>query len=352
MSTENILSGMMEPPSEEMEEALNELNMKGDELRRAAEKSGMALAGTNRELGFDESMMEDDDDDDEEGDEEDSEDEWSGMLPPTVEAPTAPPQSFATPSHTSPQMTKEVMSASISSMQKTLRSLKISSPPQRTNKERVDDWAGSTKQKLGKAATDMLITALDTHPSADDNTLPWILCGWNMRGDHNVVEVRNVHQAIQELINSGIAQQTGFKKEASGIITGFKECQKDIQTLVHGMKDALASKQAPIAVPLGRDIPEPKLSQIVISTPKPLQKDKGKHVPLRDVEKDKRMLLKKLAKKPEDMIKFCSPEGLSQILHDIVVSMASEDWESLETMGGKMAMSKVLADEINRRTNH
>lgn len=170
------------------------------------------------------------------------------------EAPSLSPLPYVAKSGTVPLMTKEKQAAQTRQSLALIQSMDdipgASDPRYNDAREIIIEWGISVGRSLTPSELHCLVTALLTQSELNPEDFDKILLGYAMRGDHNIVECRNVLTAMQELMNNMISNHRSFKVVSEKILHA-----------THGL--ALSN-----ATPKGTKDPPPSGTLIPASKPK------------------------------------------------------------------------------------
>nr|WLJ21676.1 ORF2 protein [Beet oak leaf virus] len=116
----------------------------------------------------------------------------------------------------------------------------------------VRSWSKHSGRGLTRDEKGCLIAAVMSGETHDEKTFPSILLGYHLRGEHNVNEIRNVANAMQELLNGMIASHKGIdsasKRAMSGIETAVAKGIQAGMTPSHGLPATIPAMRSPVAI--------------------------------------------------------------------------------------------------------
>ncbi|DAZ90724.1 TPA_asm: protein 2 [Guizotia virus 1] len=97
------------------------------------------------------------------------------------------------------------------------------------SRSEVTKWAMEKEKKLTLAQERALATAM-AESGVPVEEFETFLLAWNMRGDHNVVEVKNIMEGFKSMITDVLAALREFRSSYNSILTGIKDAMGKITT--------------------------------------------------------------------------------------------------------------------------
>nr|DAZ90865.1 TPA_asm: protein 2 [Vincetoxicum virus 1] len=328
---------------DELHQQIRDMDMSMEEFNEAAKKTG--IAEVSKSLGATDAdetnIVDPENSDGEEGD------LWLAATQSAKEAASGKEKMDATDAPSLDlQMTNKIMAKSVEGMSKTLGLLDPAPRKPKTSQDRIMEWEKRTNHRLSGPAFGMLTKMVEQYPTCDDQNMEWALYGWEARGDNNIVEVKNVHQSMQDMIHNNLTTMNEFKRDTAALTAGLRECYKELQAMTHAAKEfAAPTKYRAVSVPAKPS--SSRTTQMTINEPTPV-----KVVPAKDLQGNMKLILKLIGKKLEDYTRFCTPDVIGGILGDLVGNMNQTDWDFLGTSDGKAAMNQLIADAIEKHQSN
>ncbi|DAZ90794.1 TPA_asm: protein 2 [Ranunculus virus 1] len=177
---------------------------------------------------------------------------------------------------------------------------------------------------------------LKNHPEITIANLKWILMGWDLRGDHNVVEIKNAVTAINEQTHRQISSLDQFNKKAGNLIDGFQSAMKD-------MIETATEKKTMIKVP-SKVSKSTKSKASLSATPSVISDAWVNFTKKGDLEKVKKLV--ELSGLSLSQIKEIVPgkEYINVLLNLVHEMTEDEDWRTADTESGhRLLQTDILA---------
>nr|DAZ90692.1 TPA_asm: protein 2 [Chamaemelum virus 1] len=165
------------------------------------------------------------------------------VKPQTPKTPEVPKTQYA--SGSAPLMKKEDMKKDVSDLKDRAQSKRREKYSEAA--DIVSTWSNSTGRGLTKGEFDALVQATMNGICNGIEDYDRVLFGFHVRGEQNVLECRNVCNAMQELLNSMIAGQKDFIIGANRTLAGFQ----------NAAQPKLQAQPTPQIIPVTKKPPTP-----------------------------------------------------------------------------------------------
>ncbi|CAM8998752.1 unnamed protein product [Rhodiola kirilowii] len=104
----------------------------------------------------------------------------------------------------------------------------------------VDGWCRISGIKLGREVKELLEQVLIDHPEGGTECLKWVLLGWNMRGDQNLIEVKtHFDKAVEELVGTNLSLQKRLDDYSSELLSDIRGGQNYVADRLDGLFESI-----------------------------------------------------------------------------------------------------------------
>ncbi|DAZ90637.1 TPA_asm: protein 2 [Apera virus 1] len=221
----------------------------------------------------------------------------------------------------------------------------------------IKEWADMKKVNLTPHLHRALSEVCKNYSGIDGEALSWITLGWDMRGEHNTNEIKNVMDSHRDILVKINASYDKFEVQSKSILDGFRVAFEQMVSLerpkqpevlpvinpLTGQALLSSSMKAAVAQPLKVNIPqEQSTSQTVAPKASGIKIDPN-------IPKTPAGLVKYLKISPEHFKELCPPEMFLEQVGAFMIGMSDKVWYQI-TLGANLdairaKLAQFLADQ-------
>ncbi|DAF42366.1 protein 2 [Melampyrum roseum virus 1] len=252
------------------------------------------------------------------------------------------------------QMTNAIMSSDRKSLDTILSP---STNPSQDALFIVQTWSSERGRSLTSTTQKALINALLSNPSLPTEAFDYILLGWDLRGEQNVLEVKNAMDAHQTLLNTVLTSQNEFRSSSKGMLSGFQNAANKVLAAAEKMNSKLPPlPTTPATIPGNIGVRTPmtpsSLAGSVINIPQAVKgASTSTGVPSTSGDPKIKTLnnfYRIIGRTEADFHKFLPGKKVNDIMKEFVITIPRDVWERFAAGIGVDAMRNNLNAYLSR----
>lgn len=206
----------------------------------------------------------------------------------------------------------------------------------------VLEWARATNRSLTASELKALASVLSTNPELRLENLDYFLLGWNSRGDHNVMDIKNIMDAHKKLLNTVLLSQIQFQTSSKEVLTGFNNAVVKIYETAEKIAatKVIAQPAAHISSPSSHTTSLPGLASVRPLAPTVIE----------NKEKNYKNFLRLIGRQEADFHSFFPHNSTPKVLEEFVGTFTNDVWATLLMGNGKdMVLDKLVKHIVGMR---